>query len=295
LLNSNGSRSPAAFADLKEQNGSAKPRGCEMTGRNWLLLGVAATLFSTAGCILPGYEGARLSQKAGTECDIPLTQRNQVYVFVVGGDNPLESSTVDKFRRGLNEQGFANVATGPSIYYFWMAGEMKRIHSEIPNAVFVIAGLETSAPVAVKLSEKAAREGLPVCGVVIADPTGKTKGPEGGLRTLFVGTNDNIVPDSLAVSDANKQRPSTDLPYVADVVPLLNEIAIKNPMPFNNEAVSDWVYPYATDTLTTLEPKPDSQWDFMFDRAGGVTRGIADPLPPRSSAPSTGNTTAGKQ
>ena len=138
-----------------------------MTGRNWLLFGVAATILSTAGCIIPGYDGARLSQQSGPGCDIPLTQRNQVYVFVVGGDNPLESSSVDKFREGLNAQGFANVATGPSIYYFWMASEMRRIHSEIPNAVFVIAGLDWSVPVAVKLSEKAAKEGLPVSAVVI--------------------------------------------------------------------------------------------------------------------------------
>jgi hypothetical protein len=256
-----------------------------------------ATIFNTTGCIIPGDEGARLSQKAGPECDIPLTQRNQIYVFVVGGDNPLDSSSVDKFRRGLNAQGFANVASGPSIYYFWMASEMRRIHSEIPNAVFVIAGLDSSAPVAVKLSEKAAKEGLPVSAVVIADPKGKTVGPQNGLRTLFVGRNNNLAIsslDSLGAVDSLQQGLTSDPHDITEVAQLLNEIAAHNPLPFNNEAVTDWVYPYAADTLTTMEPKPDSQWGYMFDRVGCVTRSIAYPLPERSPAPSTGNTAASK-
>jgi hypothetical protein len=269
-----------------------------MTGRNWLLSGIAATIFSAAGCIIPGYDGARLSQQAGPGCDIPLTQRNQVYVFVVGGDNPLESASVDQFREGLNAQGFANVATGPSIYFFWMSSEMRRIHKEIPNAVFVIAGLDWSVPVAVKLSEKAAKEGLPVFAVVIDDPTGKTAGPQGGLRTLFIGAkikcNPDSSPDSIGVESIDQKSSGSGRHEITEVVQLLNEIAIKNPLPFNNEAVSDWEYPYATDTQITVAPKPGSQWNFMFDRVGGVTRSIADPAPQPSPAPSTGNNTAGK-
>jgi len=261
-----------------------------MTGKNLLFVGVWASIFSTTGCVIPGYEGARLAEQAGPECEIPLTQRNQVYTFVVGGNNPKESTAMDKFRQGLNAKGYANVATGPSIYAWWMIGEMRRIHSETPNVVFIVVGLDSSASPAVKLSEKAAREGLPVHGVVIADPTGKTSGPGGGLRTLILGTNNK----SAGSQEASDERNLTaDPKNIADVVQLLNEVASRNPLPLNNDVVSEWVYPYAADTMISVEPKSNSEWDFMFDSVGGVTRGIADPLPPRTIAP-TGNNTAVK-
>lgn len=250
-----------------------------MAGRNWLLLGIAASVLGGPGCISAGYKGARLAREAGPECDIPLTQRNQVYVFVIGGNNPLESSALDRFREGLNAQGFAKVATGPSIYSSWMASEMRRIHSEQPTAVFVIAGLDDSAPAAVKLSEKAAAEGLPVHGVVIADPTGKTSGPRGGLRTLFLQSSSPRTDNT-----ARDER-------LSEVVQLLNDVALRSPLPFDN-SIKESTYPFATDTLISVEPKQDSEWDFMFDRVGSTTRGIADPLPPRPIT--ANNSTAGK-
>jgi hypothetical protein len=251
-----------------------------MIGRNWLLFGVLATILGTTGCITAGYEGAKLAREAGPECDIPLTQRNQVYIFVIGGNNPLESTDMDEFRRDLNKHGFAKVATGPAIYYSWMLSEMRRIHSEETNAVFVVAGLDSSASTAVKLSDKVTAEGIPILGVVIADPSGQTEGPRSGLRALFVGRG-----GSPGTINSTESRQS-------EVVQFLNEVAMKNPLPYNNDVVSEWRYPFATDTLTSIEPKNDSEWGFMFDRVGGVTRGIADPVPSQTTTPSSVYNTA---
>ncbi len=268
-----------------------------MIGRKWLLAGVVATILSTSGCIIPGYDGVRLAQRVGPECEIPLAQRNQVYVFVVGGDNPLDTTSLEKFRRGLNSQGFANVATGPSIYFLWMASEMRRIHAENPTAMFVIAGLDMSAPVAVKLSEKAAKEGLPVYGVIVSESKAKTAGPRGDLRTLFLGNNSfvaNSVTDLSGFDNSSQMNPATDPRNIAEVVQFLKEIASLSPLSINNDARSDWVYPFASDTLINTDVKGDSEWEFLFDHIGGVTRGIADPLPERRMAPTNGNTTAGR-
>jgi hypothetical protein len=266
-----------------------------MTGRIWLLAVVVATIFSTSGCIIPGYDGVRLAQRAGPECEVPLAQRNQVYVFVVGGDKPFDLTALEKFRRGLNSQGFANVVTGPSLYYYWMSGEMRRIHSENPTAMFVIAGLDLSAPVAVKLSEKAAKEGLPVYGVIISESKAKTAGPRGDLRTLFLGNNSfvaNSITDLSGFDNSSQLNPAADPKNISEVVQFLKEIASLSPLSINHEAVSDWVYPFSTDSLINTEVKGDSEWEFLFDHIGGVTRGIADPLPERRMAPSTGNTAA---
>ncbi len=269
-----------------------------MTGRIWLFSGVAATIFSASGCITDGYESAKLARDAGPSCDIPLAHRNQVYVFVMGGNNPVEMLALDKFRRGLSAQGFAKVATGPSIYSSWMASELRRIHSEEPTAVFVIAGLDSSASLAVKMSEKASDEGIPIREVVIVDPTGKTPTPRGGLRTLMVGTSygirGNSSAETLVITVPGQLGLSADSRTIDRVVQLLNEIAIENPPPAHKEADSGWAYPLAPDVPITLESKPDSEWDFMFDRPGGVTRAIDEPLPPRTPTPATGNNTAGK-
>jgi hypothetical protein len=268
-----------------------------MAGRNWLLGGVLATICGSSGCVIEGYEGARLARDAGISCDIPVGQRNLVYVFVLGGNNPIESSALDRFRQGLNAQGYAKVATGPSIFYWWMASEMKRIHREDPNAVFVIAGLDSSASLAVKLSEKVTAEGVPIDAVVIVDPSGKTSGPSNGSKTLVVsagyGNAAKTDAQSLVITAPGQLGLTGDQRTIDGVVNLLNEIALQNPLP-NHEAASAWVYPFATDSPISLDPKPDSEWSFMFDRVGSVTRAIDEPLPPRASTPSTSGTIAGK-
>jgi hypothetical protein len=286
------------FADLNEQNGPAKAGGFAMTGRIWLISCVAATIFSASGCITDGYDSAKLARNAGPTCDIPLAHRNQVYVFVMGGNNPVEMLALDKFRQGLSAQGFAKVATGPSIYSWWMASELRRIHSEEPTAVFVIAGLDSSASLAVKMSEKASDEGIPIREVVIVDPTGKTPTPQGGLRTLMIGTSygirGNSSVESLVITVPGQYGLSADTRTIDRVVQLLNEVAIENPPPAHKDTTSGWAYPLAPDVAISLESKPNSEWDFMFDRPGGMTRAIDEPLPPRAPTPASGNNTAVK-
>jgi hypothetical protein len=269
-----------------------------MIGRMWLLSSAAIISFNAAGCITPGYDDAKLAWNAGPSCEIPRSQRNQVYVFVVGGNNPLEMMALEKFREGLNAQGFVKVASGPSVYSLWMDSEMQRIHAEIPSALFVIAGLDSSASTAVKLSEKASIEGIPIRGVVIVDPTGTTPRPRGNLRTLMVGTSYSIrvnpAVESLVITAPGQLGLPAEPQTIDQVVQLLKEVAKENPIQPNKDAVSDSVFPLAPDVQITLESKQHSEWDFMFDQPGGMTRAIDEPMPPRATTPANGTLTAGK-
>jgi hypothetical protein len=252
-----------------------------MARRIWLLWGALAITTTASGCITQGYEGLKLAYDAGINSEIPVNRRNLVYIFVLGGDNPFDSG-IDGFRRGLNAQGYGKVATAPSIYYWWMADEMKRIHKENPNAVFVIAGLDSSASLAQKLSDKVSAEGVPVDGLVIVDPSGKTPSPRRGLRTIMVSTGfgitSNVDVESLVITTPGEHGLSGDQRTIVGVAQLLDEIALQNALPGKEEA-SAWVYPFAVESPFSVNPKPDSEWSFMFDRPGGATRAIEDPVP----------------
>src|SRR5262245_32787883 len=114
-----------------------------MGGQRWLLAGVLASVVAGSGCVSCGSNGYGLAHDAGPTCDLPECQRNQVYLFAVGGMNPAAALALDNLRLKLNEQGFAKVATGQTVNTGWMAGEMRRIHAENPEAVFVILGAES--------------------------------------------------------------------------------------------------------------------------------------------------------
>jgi hypothetical protein len=254
-----------------------------MAGRIWLLWSALAISISSSGCITEGYEGLKLANDAAIKSDIPINRRNLVYVFVLGGDNPFDSG-IDDFRRGLNAQGYAKVATAPSIYYWWMADEMKRIHKENPNAAFVIAGLDSSASLAKKLSDKVSAEGVPIDALVIVDPSGKTPSPRAGLRTFMVsagyGITANVDAESLVITNPGERGLSGDQRTIVGVAQVLDEIALQNALPGKEEVASDWAYPFGVNSPISAEPKnQDSEWSFMFDRPGGVTRAIDDPVP----------------
>jgi hypothetical protein len=248
----NGWRGPANPADLKGQNDSAVCGGDAMARRAGLAAAVAAILLAGTGCVCCGNKGYGLARDVGPDCDLPTCQRDQVYVFAVGGMNPLLWADLDELRERLNRKGFAKVATGQTVAYWWVAGEMRRVREDNPNAVFVLLGGEGGTATAVRLAEKAAEDGLPVGAVVLIDPEGKARPPKGGLRTL-----------TLASPDAG------------EITSLLTELAAATP-PRVTEEATGWHYKYAPDPRPTLDPSLAPEWAYMFDRPGGSTRPIGE-------------------
>ena len=119
--------------------------------------GVAAILMTASGCMMCGYSGYHHARQAGPECELPVCQRNGVYVFAMGSLNPISVVALDGLRAHLNRQGYAKVATGQTIHAGWMNREMRRIRDAEPEAHFIVIRFESAGPVAVRLAERRRR------------------------------------------------------------------------------------------------------------------------------------------
>lgn len=239
-----------------------------MTRQRGLFAVVALVLLGGTGCISCGHRGYHLARQAGTSCELPACQRNQVHVFAMSGLNPISVMALDALAEELNRQGFAKVATGQTIHAWWMAREMRRIREQEPDAVFVIVGFESAGPVAVRLAEKVAADGLPVGGVVVIDSEGRTAAPIAGIRALAIGNVQGMpaseTVESIVVSDAASYGLATDTRTVTAVGRLLTDLAGTVPVPVVAE-VTQWEYPYAPPMRPPGEPARDPDWLYMSD------------------------------
>jgi hypothetical protein len=260
-----------------------------MIGRRWLTAGVLGILLAGPGCVCCGNKGYRAAREVGPHCDLPDSQRNRVYVFAVGGVAPPGVHALDALRARLNENGFAKVATGQCFHSEWMAREMRDILTHEPDAVFVLLGCESGCHTAVRLAERANADGLPVVGVVLIDPHGKTRPPAWGVRTLAVGAGyaDAAGPGLTTVPapDAGRFILPTDPRTVTAVIALLNDIAAGIPLPSIGEP-AEWGYPYATPPRPVLGPGDAmAEWAFLFEQPGNV-QAIVDPGRTATAVPS---------
>jgi hypothetical protein len=164
-----------------------------------------------------------------------------------------------------------------------MAKQMRQIHTDHPDAVFVIVGFESAGSTAAKLAETVSAEGIPVSGVVILDSEGKTSAPMGNFRTLTITAT-----ESLANENAETVAVPNTAPYnlpghartVAAVTELLNDAAATIPIPATVE-VTEWDYPYAPPMRRAGDPTRDPAWSYLFDH--GAT-GVAASKPAPTTA-----------
>jgi len=259
-----------------------------MGGRRWLIAGVVASLLAGSGCISCGSKGYGLALEAGPTCEFATCQRDRVYVFAVSGLNPVSMFALDGLRESLNRQGYAKVATAPSVYAGWMAAEMRRIHVDRPDAVFVVVGYESGGPTAVKLAEKAATDGMTIGGVVLIDSEGKTAAPASAIRTLAVGSVYGLGSSgevtSVVIPDAGWYKLPSDDRTVAAILAMLHDSTATIPLPAVEE-VGEWSYPLAPPMRPTGNPVRDPDWIYLFDQHGGSTElrnSAGNATPPRT-------------
>jgi hypothetical protein len=263
-----------------------------MTTRCGLLMVVAATLLAGTGCICCGNRGYGSARDVGPDCDIPGCQRNQVYVFAVGGLNPAGMLALDALRVELNKQGFSKVATGQSIYTRWMMDEMQRVRVDEPEAVFVIVGSEAGGPAAVQLAEKARTARMPVTALVLIDSEGRTPAPA-DIRTLTVGgygTATGSGVSSVLVPDVSRYSLAGDPRTGSAVAGFLKEVALGTEGPVYEEVIG-WSYPFAPLPRPTVDPGQNPEWAFLFDQTGGATTAIGAGVPMYVPQPPTPTTT----
>ena len=251
-----------------------------MTIQRSLIAGIVVSLLAGSGCETCGSRGFGRAYEAGPNCEVPTCQRNQVYVYAVSGMNPADAWGVDKLREELNKQGFSKVSCGQSLLAFTFASEMRHIHAENPDAVFVIIGSASAAPTAKKLAENAVADGLQVAAFVLLDRDGRTAMPNLGVRTLAIGGYGTATPaagETVVVANTGRYTLASDVRTVDTVTKLLNEVAWT--IPQTVELETEWSYPHTPPARPMLDTGPYVDWSFLFDEPGGMTRAIDEGVP----------------
>jgi hypothetical protein len=253
-----------------------------MTAKRWLIPGIAVVLLAGSGCEACGGKGFALAYQAGPSCDVPLSQRNHVYVFAVGSTTPSGVTSLTTLCDEISKRGFAKVAYAQTIYTSWMAKEMSRIHGDDEDAVFVILGSEAGGPTAVKLAESAILDGLPVAAFVLLDAEGKTTVPNLGTHVMIVGSDFGLASssqrESVALSEVGRYSLPTDPRTISAVARLLNDLAQRTPEPIREEVLG-WSFPQAPAARPIINSGKAVDWAYLFDQPGGTTEAIRDEVP----------------
>jgi hypothetical protein len=267
------------FAELNEQNDPARSGRLAMTIKCSLIAATVVSLLAGSGCETCASRGFGRAYEAGPNCEVPTCQRNEVYVYAVSGMNPADAWDVDKLREELNKQGFAKVSCGQSLLAYTFASDMRHIHAEHPDAVFVILGSASAAPTATRLAQKAVLDGLPVAAFVMLDHDGKATIPNLGVRTLAIGgygTSTPISGEAVVVATSSRYNLASDMRTVETIARLLNDVAWA--IPQTVELETEWSYPHTPPARPMLDPGPYVDWLYLFDQPGGMTQAIDETL-----------------
>lgn len=259
-----------------------------MTGKRWLLAAGAAVLLAGTGtgCATRCHQACKPVLDAGPTCELPLGCRQKVYAVLVNGVTPTCGTGVEGLRDKLAEQGFAKVYSGQLCHALWLAGEMRRVHKDDPEARFVVVGYDLGGPVAARIARDAADDGLAVDALVLLDPTGGRDGAGPRVRTIVVCSGAGGAPapqaETLAVPEAGHFTLPTSPAVVGLMGDLMGESAGRVPTPVPVPSV-EWGYEFAPPARGTPMPGPDDQpeWQFLVDVPGPKT----PPLVPFDAPP----------
>jgi hypothetical protein len=233
--------------------------------------------------MISGHTGYHLAREAGPECELPAAQRSSVYVFAMSSLNPVSVVALDGLRAQLNRQGYAKVASGQTIHAGWMHREMRRIQSEEPDAQFVVIGFESAGPVAVRLAERVASEGLAVGGVVVIDSSGSPPPQSAMVRVVAVGASESGgAVESAAAPNVASHGLAADERTIEAIAGLLNEVASAVPIVPAVET-AEWIYPHAPPMRAMGDPGLHPHWAFLFDPEAPVV--VAPPVAAPPAAP----------
>ena len=245
-----------------------------MTGKRTLAVVGVAILLAGSGCASCNYRAFQPARDAGPDCQVPLQDRREVYVFLVNGLTPSGSSGRDGLQEKLALQGFTKVYHGQLYHAGWMGTEMRRIHREEPAARFVIVGYDLGGAGASRLAADGIADELPVDALILLDPMGKPGTVGCSVRTLLVCSGSGAAPvphtESLSVPDAGHFTLPTHPQTVAVVCELLTQVARKVEHPPVTDGNSGWRYEHAPPPRPIAAPgvNADPEWSFLHDRGG---------------------------
>ena len=251
-----------------------------MTGKKWLAAVGVGVLLAGSGCVTCCHKAAKTTLEVGPACDVPLCDRQHVYVVMVNGATPAMPCGLEGLRDKLAEAGFAKVYCGQLYHALWFEWEMARVHECDPAARFVLVGYDFGGPVAAGMARAALAKGIPVDAVFLLDPVGKVQMGGCATRTILVrsGACPEASPhtESVAAAGANHFTLPTHPQTVASVCGVLKEVAVR--VEHAEGYTTEYGYDHAAPPRAVSPPAGEvaPEWLFLYEKPG--THGV--PLAP---------------
>jgi hypothetical protein len=101
--------------------------------------------------------------------ELPKYCRDHVYVFFLNGFDPVNYGNLTGIREYVDTLGFHKTYYGQLYHVSYLAGEIRKIHQEEPEAHFVLVGFGRGAREIRSLAERANREGATIDLLVYLD------------------------------------------------------------------------------------------------------------------------------
>ncbi|MCE9531727.1 MAG: hypothetical protein K8T89_11485, partial [Planctomycetes bacterium] len=138
------------------------------------LLGLSTLLLP--GCLSAFNPVPKATCELRQTCEqIPVPCRQQVYVVLINGTDPLCCGNLSGARDYLNSLGFVKSYYAQLYHEGCLLKELRDVHQTQPDARFAIVGFEYGAIPARKLAARAAQEGINVDLLVYLQPKGLGK------------------------------------------------------------------------------------------------------------------------
>src|SRR5262245_16914359 len=127
----------------------------------WLrLFGLVAPVGLISGCLGQHHPvAAPPAEPAAIAAPLPQACKTHVYVFMVHGLDPFDYADLAGLRAHLNSLGYIKTYHGQLYHAPYFAREMRRLHSEDPDARFALMGFSFGANMARNLAQTAGEEG----------------------------------------------------------------------------------------------------------------------------------------
>jgi hypothetical protein len=126
---------------------------------------------SLAGCTTCSHKAGYLSLSAEPGANPgDCSQRQKVYTILINGFDPLYVAHIDRLAKELNSNGYAKVYTGEFFHQAFLEKEIRRVHSEDPEARFVVVGYSIGAGVAVSLTTRLVKDNIPIDALIEVAP-----------------------------------------------------------------------------------------------------------------------------
>jgi hypothetical protein len=242
--------------------------------RRWLLgaFALAAGMLGSSGCLTLSHTCALPPGCAETCQAVPCACRGKVYVFLVDGFDPLDFSRVAEVRSSLIRAGFTKVYNGQFYHSGWFADELRRLHTEEPDARFVVVGFASGVEVAASLAESVAKDGVAIDLLASVDAPFWSSAPQkqpANVQQVMAVHGQSLFGAADAVAGQNIEIPAgfldnvTAHPLTLDrLANALAQVAGTVPAPTKSE-------PVVVETSPTPRPMaarlagPRDEWDFL--------------------------------